>query len=339
MKNRKIFSHKSLFYLNLSLLVVILFIVVNVGRPADFIGMVRNTLAAVANITGEGDANKLAAFTTTNGIGNSIIYDTGTNIGIGTTNPGAKLEVAGQVKITGGSPGAGKVLTSDASGLASWAPAGGGGGGNLTGGGSPSYIPKWSSATALDNSAIYERSGKIGIGTTNPSVPLHVSGSILSNRNLYVQSPLGGSQIVGVGELQNALADWPGKTIFGIGWDSASGGIGVLIPAYNTFGIYGNGGPANLLVTGNASVYGDVYVKGVRIADYVFEDNYNLKSLGDVESYIKENRHLEGISASEWKNMGISESNTKLLEKVEELTLYSIELNKRIEYLEKQLQK
>lgn len=41
-------------------------------------------------------------------------------IGIGTSTPGAKLEVAGQVKITGGSPGLGKVLTSDASGLASW---------------------------------------------------------------------------------------------------------------------------------------------------------------------------------------------------------------------------
>jgi hypothetical protein len=41
-------------------------------------------------------------------------------IGIGTSTPGAKLEVAGQVKITGGSPGNGKVLTSDATGLASW---------------------------------------------------------------------------------------------------------------------------------------------------------------------------------------------------------------------------
>lgn len=43
------------------------------------------------------------------------------NVGIGTNAPGAKLEVAGQVKITGGTPGAGKVLTSDASGLATWA--------------------------------------------------------------------------------------------------------------------------------------------------------------------------------------------------------------------------
>lgn len=42
------------------------------------------------------------------------------NVGIGTTTPGAKLEVAGNIKITGGSPGAGKVLTSDVNGLASW---------------------------------------------------------------------------------------------------------------------------------------------------------------------------------------------------------------------------
>lgn len=45
------------------------------------------------------------------------------NIGIGANNPTAKLEVAGQVKITGGAPGTGKVLTSDATGLASWQPA------------------------------------------------------------------------------------------------------------------------------------------------------------------------------------------------------------------------
>lgn len=55
------------------------------------------------------------------------------NVGIGITNPGAKLEVAGQVKITGGAPGAGKVLTSDASGLATWETPGSGGMTALTG--------------------------------------------------------------------------------------------------------------------------------------------------------------------------------------------------------------
>jgi len=55
------------------------------------------------------------------------------NVGIGTTNPTAKLEVAGQIKITGGSPGAGKVLTSDSTGLASWQPIPSGGSGAVTG--------------------------------------------------------------------------------------------------------------------------------------------------------------------------------------------------------------
>jgi len=55
------------------------------------------------------------------------------NIGIGTTTPGAKLEVAGQVKITGGTPGAGKILVSDANGLASWSTVGANGGWSITG--------------------------------------------------------------------------------------------------------------------------------------------------------------------------------------------------------------
>jgi hypothetical protein len=49
------------------------------------------------------------------------------NVGIGTVSPGAMLEVAGQVKITGGAPGSGKVLTSDTNGLATWQTAAGGG--------------------------------------------------------------------------------------------------------------------------------------------------------------------------------------------------------------------
>ena len=56
-----------------------------------------------------------------------VFQANGGNVGIGTTpTTSAKLEVAGQIKITGGSPGTGKVLTSDANGLASWGTAGSG---------------------------------------------------------------------------------------------------------------------------------------------------------------------------------------------------------------------
>lgn len=78
------------------------------------------------------------------------------NVGIGTDSPDTKLEVAGQVKITGGSPGAGKVLTSDATGLATWqnvsttAVAGMVCGGYYYNEGNPSSSAPWGCATTAN---------------------------------------------------------------------------------------------------------------------------------------------------------------------------------------------
>ena len=79
--------------------------------------------------------------------------------------------------------------------------------------------------------------------------------------------------------------------------------------------------------------------------DYVFEEDYNLPSLEEVEAYIKANKHLPEIpSAAEFEANGIQlgKMSFDLLKKVEELTLYMIELKKenealkaRIEALEK----
>ncbi len=70
-----------------------------------------------------------------------------------------------------------------------------------------------------------------------------------------------------------------------------------------------------------------------RWADYVFEDDYALDSLEEVESYIAENGHLPDMpSAAEVEEHGVSigEAQTKLLQKVEELTLHLIDQNKTI---------
>ncbi len=71
-------------------------------------------------------------------------------------------------------------------------------------------------------------------------------------------------------------------------------------------------------------------------ADYVFADNYNLKSLSEVESFIKENKHLPNIpSATELEKEGLDLGVMQSLQmaKIEELTLYMIEMKKEIEVL------
>jgi hypothetical protein len=72
-------------------------------------------------------------------------------------------------------------------------------------------------------------------------------------------------------------------------------------------------------------------------ADYVFEPSYKLMSLEQTEEFIKTNKHLPNVpSADEIANNGIDVAKTsaKLMEKIEELTLHIIELNKKIKELE-----
>jgi len=70
--------------------------------------------------------------------------------------------------------------------------------------------------------------------------------------------------------------------------------------------------------------------------DYVFEPDYNLPTLDQVERHIQEKKHLPGIPlASEVAENGVSlgEMQAKLLEKIEELTLYTLQQQKEIESL------
>jgi len=80
----------------------------------------------------------------------------------------------------------------------------------------------------------------------------------------------------------------------------------------------------------------DLYVTNTGWADYVFDKDYKLKKLSEVEKYIKENKHLPNVpSSKEIEATGNNIANTEriLLEKVEELTLYLIEINKQVEAL------
>jgi len=93
------------------------------------------------------------------------------------------------------------------------------------------------------------------------------------------------------------------------------------------------------------AVEGNIGARGVRVTnanpwpDYVFNNQYKLKSLTSLEEYIRKNNRLPNIpSAQEVKENGIElgQMNAKLLEKIEELTLYVIDLKKEIEQLKKE---
>lgn len=89
------------------------------------------------------------------------------------------------------------------------------------------------------------------------------------------------------------------------------------------------------------SADGILYAKEVKVTltdwpDYVFDNNYTLPSLEQTEEYIKDNGHLPGVpSAKEIEEQGLNlgEMNKILMQKVEELTLQVIELNKQIKEL------
>jgi len=76
-------------------------------------------------------------------------------------------------------------------------------------------------------------------------------------------------------------------------------------------------------------------------ADYVFDEKYKLNSLDEVEKFIQQNKHLPNVpSAKEIQTNGLQLGDTqkRMMEKIEELTLYMIETNKRIAALEQMIQ-
>ncbi|MBC9795859.1 hypothetical protein [Sinomicrobium weinanense] len=93
------------------------------------------------------------------------------------------------------------------------------------------------------------------------------------------------------------------------------------------------------------AVNGNIRAKEVKVetgwSDFVFDEGYELSSLKEVEEHIKEKGHLKDIpSAKEVEKEGVflGEMDAKLLQKIEELTLYILQLNKKIEIQQQQIE-
>ncbi|MCL6220752.1 tail fiber protein [Zunongwangia sp. M21534] len=97
------------------------------------------------------------------------------------------------------------------------------------------------------------------------------------------------------------------------------------------------------------SVKGNIHAREVKVdmngavaPDYVFDINYKLLTLQEVQDFINKNGHLPNVpSAKQMDEEGLhlKEMNLKLLEKIEEITLYVLKQEQRIKILEDQLSK
>lgn len=113
-----------------------------------------------------------------------------------------------------------------------------------------------------------------------------------------------------------------------------------------TFFTNGNVGIGSTMATGyKLAVNGSaIFTKAVvklygNWPDYVFEPAYKLPSLKEVETYIIKNQHLQGLPVAatvEKEGIDLGDNQALLLKKVEELTLYIIELNKKVDAVAKE---
>lgn len=195
-------------------------------------------------------------------------------------------------------------------------------------------------------SNLYFNTGFVGIGTTTPTSRLTLNTLGWSNSLELNNGGSGGYAIFKINTANDGLLFRPFGTpnFFGQLFCFRSVEDNHLLEIFEdghvNIGTPPAGGTYTLNVGGK--IRANEIVVNTTGADFVFENDYKLKNLGEVESYIKTNKHLPDIpKANEVQTNGVSigEMQTKLLQKIEELTLYVIKQEKEIQELKQQLKK
>ncbi|MGD9162804.1 MAG: bZIP transcription factor [Desulfobacteraceae bacterium] len=178
--------------------------------------------------------------------------------------------------------------------------------------------------------------GNVGIGTITPQygkVDIRTNASNTGGLTLYLGTGNTARHWINSNDvylIQRGVTDTYGLAIT----NSGNVGIGTTIPQ-SKLAVNGKITAEEVEVISNV-VAAEFKVNDTSWSDFVFEDDYNLPTLTQVESYIKENKHLPDIpSAKEIEEEGLSMADMmkKQMQKIEELTLYLIEMKKENEEL------
>ena len=323
------------------------------GSNSIIIGSGYNSNAVLTNNISESIMFGVNSSTPAMIIRQKSINDVPAFVGIGTTDPKHEFHVNGNAMISGSN----KALlfaTSESSTYGNF-------GIRYTGSGLNFYKPNEGSPT--NNLLFIKDNGNIGIGKSNPTYKLDVSGSIqstvLQSESLNISGDVNFRGLAGSstkiltiddnGDLLSAdystIQDNMGNhtaiqniNLNGnklVGGTSGNGGIFVAGNGNVRIGM-GTMNPTKALEVNGTIRSKEVIVEIANWSDFVFDNDYNLMSLKDTESFIKQNGHLPNVpSAAEVEKEGIQigEMNAILLQKIEELTLYVIELQKQIDEL------
>ena len=201
--------------------------------------------------------------------------------------------------------------------------------------------------------------GDVGIGTSSPNATLHVRDAAAS---MLVESTSGDATLTVTGDTANHAS----MSILDTNTDTANdqllelesaGGAPFMrftstfrtwdFSAGNIFSMNASGGAGNELTLdsgGNLVITGTITTAlGPKpIADYVFEPDYNLMDLTELEGFVKTEKHLPGIPSADEVTaadgmIDMTSLQIKLLEKIEELTLYTLQQQNTIQQLEERL--